>query len=140
MIILAVLAAAGSFSPKSSGGGNTSLQPVTVVTAGTVWNLNADYYEYIGPLDLGNSTWTISGTFTASNGIDAYIMTSAEYSTWGGSGEPSAYEWTSGSGVTSGTINTYLSQGTYYFVWENTNIITPTSVDVTSNVVATPSG
>jgi hypothetical protein len=57
----------------------STLQPstVTVVTAGTVWNLDAGYYEEIGPVDLtSSSTWAVTGTFTASVGIAAYIMTS----------------------------------------------------------------
>jgi hypothetical protein len=111
---------------------------VTVVTAGTVWNLDAGYYEEVGPVDLtSSSTWTVIGTFTASEGIDAFVMTSSQYSAWGGSGTPSAYEWTSGSGVTSGAVDTLLDSGTYYFVWDNTNLITSTSVDITTDVNAT---
>lgn len=120
----------------------STLQPntVTVASAGTVWNLDAGYYEDVGPIDLtSSSSWVTSGTFTASAGIDAYIMTSSEYSAWGGSGTPTAYEWTSGSGVTSGSIDTILDSGTYYFVWENTNLITSSSVDITTSVVATSS-
>lgn len=114
---------------------------VAIASQGTVWNLNAGYYESIGPVDLtSNSTWTISGTFTASNGIDAYVMTSSEYSSWGGSGSPTGYYWTSGSGVTSGSVNTNLPNGIYYFVFENTNLITSTSVDVTTTIIATASG
>lgn len=118
----------------------SNLQPitVTVVSAGTVWNLDAGYYEDIGPADLtSRSTWIVSGSFNASEGIDAFIMTSSEYSSWGGSGEPTTYQWTSGSGVTTGLFDTILDSGTYYFVWLNTNLITPTSVDISTNVVAT---
>jgi hypothetical protein len=114
---------------------------VSVVSSGTVWNLNAGYYEDVGPVDLSGLThvlsWALSGTFTASNGIDAYVMTSAQYSAWGGSGSPSSYFWTSGSGVTTGSINTNVPDGTYYFVWDNTNVFTSSSVSITSNVVAT---
>lgn len=133
VVILAALAVAGVFSPASS----SASKQVTVVTTGTVWPINAGYYEYVGPVDLtAYSSWTVSGTFTATNGIAAYVMTSDEFSAWGGSGSPSAYYWTSGTGVTSGSVDTVLPSGTYYFVWENTNIITATSVEITSDVVA----
>jgi len=113
-------------------------ETVTVVSAGTVWNLSAGYYEYEGPVDLtARSSWTVSGTFTASAGIAAYVMTSSEYSAWGGSGEPSTYQWTSGTGVTAGSVSTVIPQGTYYFVWLNTNPTASSSVDITSSVLAT---
>ncbi len=141
--VVGALAAIGGFSPKSSGTPYTPPPParVTVVTSGTVWNLNAGTYEYVGSVDLtSNSSWTLSGTFTASNGITAYAMTSSQYSAWGGSGTPTAYYWTSGTGVTSGSVNTNLPAGTFYFVWYNTNLIYSSSVDITSNIVATASG
>jgi len=149
VVVLITLAASGVFSPKAPASNSSPPPPppppviVTVVTSGTVWNLNAGNYEYVGPIDLtSNSSWTISGSFTATNnGITAYIMTSSQYSAWGGSlSPPSAYYWTSGPSVTSGSFNTILPSGTYYFVWVNTNIITSTSVQITSNVIATSSG
>jgi hypothetical protein len=143
VLVVLVLAASGAFSPKAPSSNNGPPPPaiVTVVTSGTVWNLNGNYYEAVGPIDLtSNSSWIISGSFTASNGITAYVMTSSEYSAWGGSGSPSAYYWTSGPSVTSGSVNTILPSGTYYFVWDNTNIFTSTSVQITSNVIATANG
>jgi hypothetical protein len=148
VVVLIALAASGAFSPKAPASNNSPPPPppppviVTVVTSGTVWNLNARYYEGVGPIDLtSNSSWTISGSFTATNnGITAYVMNSSQYSAWGGSGSPSAYYWTSGPSVTSGSVNTILPSGTYYFVWDNTNFITSTSVQITSNVIATSSG
>jgi hypothetical protein len=136
VILLVAIIALGLFAAHVA----STLQPnnVTVVSAGTVWNLPAGYYEDVGPIDLtSSSSWVISGTFTASAGIDAYIMTSAEYSAWGGSGNPSSYEWTSGAGVTSGGFDSILDNGVYYFVWDNTNLVTTSSVDITSNVLAT---
>ncbi len=146
IVIVAALALGGVFTPKASnngGGGNSPPAPqtVTVVGAGTVYNLNQGQYEGIGPVALTTaSSWTITGTFTATNsGATAYVMTSSQYSSWGGSGTPSAYYWTSGPGVLTGSINTNLPAGTYYFVWENAaGIFGPsTSVDITSAVVAT---
>jgi hypothetical protein len=133
IIVVAVIAALG-------GVGKPSPAVFQVVSSGTVWNLGAGTYESAGPVSLtSNPSWTVSGTFTATNGITAYIMTSSEYSAWGGSGSPNAYSWTSGH-VTSGTANTYLTAGTYYFVWENTNIFTSTSVEITSSIIATAGG
>jgi hypothetical protein len=118
----------------------SSLMPttVTVAPAGTVWNVSAGSYKEAGPVDLtSRSEWAVSGAFTATQGIAAYVMTSSEYSAWGGSGTPITYEWTSGPGVTSGEIDTIVDSGTYYFVWENTNSVTSTTVDVTIAVTAT---
>jgi hypothetical protein len=144
VVALVALAASGVFSPKPVSTPPSSPPPpatVTVVSSGTVWNLNAGTYESVGPTDLtSNSSWTMSGDFTASNGITAYAMTSAQYSAWGGSGTPPSYYWTSGKGVTSGSVNVVLPDGTYYFVWDNTNIITSTSVEITTTVLATASG
>lgn len=149
IVVLVVLVLGGiiGLGLLSNSGTSNNKQPppppatVTIASQGTVWNLNAGYYEYIGPVDLtSNSSWTISGTFTASNGIDVYVMTSSEYSSWGGSGSPTGYYWTSGSGVTSGSVNTNLPNGIFYFVFDNTNPITSTSVDVTTTIVATASG
>jgi len=147
LVAVGALTAFGVFTPKSPG--NSTGPPytppppatVTVVTSGTVWNLNAGSYEPVGPIDLtSNSSWTMSGTFSATYGITAYVMTSGEYSAWGGFGTPSAYYWTSGPSVTSGSVNTNLPSNTYYFVWDNTNIFISTSVQITGNVVATASG
>lgn len=136
MVIIGALAAIGAFSGSKSS--KSSTPSVTIVPSGTVWNLDAGYYEYAGPFDLTNeSSWTVSGSFTASEGIDAYIMTSDEYAAWGGSGSPTAYTWTSGTGVTSGNFNAVIPGNTYYFVWDNTNIVTESTVEITVPVVAT---
>jgi hypothetical protein len=146
LVVLLALALSGTFSPKSTNNPTSPTPPtppavVTVATSGTVWNLDAGYYEYVGPVDLTtNSSWTTSGTFTASAGITAYVMDSTQYASWGGSGNPSAYYWTSGPGVTSGSVNTVLPADTFYFVWDNTNTVTESSVTITSNVIATASG
>jgi hypothetical protein len=112
---------------------------VTVVPAGTAWNLNPGAHEDQGPIALTSGlSWSIAGTYTATaGGITVYILTSSQYSTWGGLGEPSIYEWTSGTGITAGALNAVVPPGTYYFLWDNTNTTTPTYVDITSNVTAT---
>ena len=141
--IVGVIALAALSSSNNTGQNNPPPPPVsiTVVTSGTVWNLNPGHYEYIGSVALtSNSSWTISGTFTATNGITAYVMTSSEYSAWGGSGSPSSYYWTSGTNIASGSISTVLPAGTYYFVFDNTHSYSSTSVQITSNIVATASG
>lgn len=149
VIIVGVLAASGVFSPKTSSQ-KSSPPPytppppatITVATTGTVWNLNAGQYEQVGPVDLtSNLSWTISGSFTATNGVTAYVMNSSQYSNWGGSSSsPSSYYWTSGPDVSSGSVSVVLPTGIYYFVWITPNVFTSTSVDITSNVVATASG
>ena len=119
----------------------SSLEPSTqtIVASGTIWNLKAGQYEDVGPVSLGSSSgsWEVYGTFSASNGSTAYVMTSGQFSDWGGAGSPASYEWTSGVVITYGTIDTLLNSGTYYFVWLNTNSTASTTVDITSNVDAT---
>lgn len=110
---------------------------VTVTPSGTVWNINAGYYKVVGPIDLASqSSWLITGAFTATNGVAAYVMDSSQYSAWGGSGAPSSYSWTSGTGVTTGSISTILPADTYYFVWVNSNSVTSTAVTITTSVLA----
>jgi type II secretory pathway pseudopilin PulG len=133
VIVLVIVAAA------LIGSGNKSNSTQTIIASGTVYNLNAGYYESVGPVDLtSSSSWTIAGTFTASNGITVYVLTSSQYAAWGQSGSPSSYYWTSGADVVSGAFNTNLPSGTYYFIWINPNLTLTTSVDITSAVTATP--
>ena len=131
---------ASSSAPSSGGGGNNLPPPVTVATSGTVWPLSAGQYEYLGPVSLstGASSWSTSGSFTASNGITAYILTSSQFQSYSG-GTPSSYYWTSGQ-ASSGSVNANgLPPGTYYFVWDNTNLIYSSSVQITANIVCSPS-
>jgi len=144
VVVLVGLAAAGTFSPKEWSGSTSAPTPpevVTVASTGTVWNLDASTYEYTGPVDLtDNSSWTVTGSFTANNGITFYILTSSEYSAWGGPGSPCSYAYASGSDVTSASIDTIIAGNSYYFVWENANLVTAASVEITSALICTASG
>jgi hypothetical protein len=128
----------------SSSNSTSTANTITVIPSGTVYSLDAGYYE-----DIWTSLtefWSngslvqqyiVTGSFIDTNGITAYIMTSDEYATWDSGSGSLSYQWTSGSDVTSGGIDTVLSSNTYYFVFENTNSITSTTVSITSDVVAT---
>jgi hypothetical protein len=99
-----------------------------------VWQIDAGHYEAAGPADVPYPA-TVNGSFTASNGITAYLMTSNEFQGFASSGTASSYVWTSGS-VSSATVDTNTGEGTYYVVFENTNFITSTSVQITASVDA----
>jgi hypothetical protein len=111
---------------------------VVIVSGGTSWNLNPGSYQEQGPIDLSaSSSWTVSGSFTATlGGITVYAMSSGDYAAWGGVGTPPLYDWTSGANTQVGDIDAQLSAGSYYFVWDNTNSTSPSFVQVTSTVEA----
>jgi len=122
--------------PRSVGGP----PPIVIVAAaGTIWNVSAGDYKDVGPIDLSSDTsWRLDGSFTSSNGIAAYILTSSDIALWNRSPAPPAeYSWSSGGSVTSGTLdNVILPSDTYYIVWDNTNPSVPTSIEITSMVYA----
>lgn len=132
------LSARNSAAPNSSGGsnpgGNAPPPPETVVASGTVWTLNAGQYEYLE--FTTSATGALTGSFTATNGVTAYVMDPSEYASFSSSSSASSYVYTTGH-VSSGSMNTNLGSGSYYLVLENTNLITTTSVDWTSDCAVT---
>ena len=84
-----------------------------------------------------NGTTTLSGAFTTTYGITAYILTNSEYASYSHYGNVSAYEWTSGQ-VTSGSISESLPAGSWNLAFiDVTN--QATSVLITSPITLTPS-
>jgi hypothetical protein len=127
----------GSTNNSSSG----ALPPGYITGAGQIWTIPPGYYTEIGIFDLTNhSSWTVTGAFSATAGIGAYILTWEEYTTWGAPGHPpSSYTWSAGVNVTSATYNAVLSPGEYVFIWDNFSPSTPSTVDITSTVITSPS-
>lgn len=114
--------------------------PGLIVYGGQNWSLPSGYYTFLGVVDLtGNASYTLSGTFTADPGVGAYVMTWSEYQAWGSLGVPTEYAWTAGSDATSGSYATVLSAGEYVFIWVNFGSVT-SQIEITSNILATPSG
>ena len=134
ILVVALLAFNGGGGSNASGGGGSSPTAHTIVASGTVWQLNAGYYEEV-QFTLPSSA-SMGGSFTATNGVTAYCFTPSEYQSFSSSGSASSYVWTSGQ-VSSGSVNFNLGSGTYYLVFQNTNLITTSSVQVTSDVTAT---
>ncbi len=133
VLVIALLALSGG-GGGGVGGGGSSPTAHTIVSSGTVWQLNAGNYEYI-QFTLPSSA-SMGGSFTATNGVTVYCFTPSEYQSFSSTGSASSYVWTSGS-VSSGYVNFNLGSGTYYLVFQNTNLITTSSVQVTSDITAT---
>jgi hypothetical protein len=80
-----------------------------------------------------NDTETVSGAFTTTYGVQAFVLTTVDYDHYARYGNVTSYDWTSGQ-VTSGSFNVQLGPGN----WEVAFIdFKPQATDVliTSNVV-----
>lgn len=141
IVVVVLLAAAVVFlaAPKPSGSGSPPPSgppaPTTIVQSGQVYQLPGAHYEYL-QFDLTTGS-AVAGSFTATNGVFAYIMTPSSYANFSSSGTASSYDWTSGD-VSTGSMNVNLNAGTWYLVFDNPSAFTTTSVDVTQAIVATP--
>jgi uncharacterized integral membrane protein len=121
VIVIVIIIAAVVLSPKT--------KTITLVTSGTVINVPAGHY-----IEQGFSfkvSGTISGSISATSGITFYLMSPSQYSSMQANGTFSEYTYTTGD-ISSGSINTNIGSGTWYVVFYNSNIITPTTVTVNS--------
>ena len=115
IIIIAVLASLAT--PKTA----------TFITSGTVETLSAGQYYSTG--FVTNVSGTLTGTITTTNGITFYLLNPAEYANYTSSGIISSYIYTTGH-IGSGSINTNIPSGTWYAVYDNTNLITSTTITI----------
>ncbi|MCI4326698.1 MAG: hypothetical protein L3K16_03560 [Thermoplasmata archaeon] len=83
-----------------------------------------------------NGSTTLSGAFTTTYGITAYVLTNQEYASYAHYGNVSAYDWTSGQ-VTSGSISETLPTGSWNLAFIDVTS-QATSVLLTSPVTLTP--
>jgi hypothetical protein len=83
-----------------------------------------------------NGTTTLSGAFTTTYGITAYVLTNQEYASYSHYGNVSAYEWSSGE-VSSGTISESLPAGSWNLAFIDVTS-QATSVLITSPIALTP--
>jgi len=118
------------------------LWPVTIVPSGSSWVISGANYQTDGPWTMRFAS-TITGTFTADNGITAYIMNMTEFQNWSqragqdGYAAMVGYYWTSGS-VTSESVDTRLAAGTYIWIFDFPSAPPAyTGVMVTSAIQAT---
>jgi hypothetical protein len=143
VVLVVALIALAAYRPTSPSGGSPPGSPgtrtLTVASSGTVYQLSPSHYEYLGPWTVPGAA-TITGGFTATggSGANSYILTPDEQQTFGSCqcSTPSSYLWTSGD-VATGSINTNLPGGTYYFDFVNPSSFSTTSVQVTSSILAT---
>ena len=140
LIIVLGLAIGVSLGPKSN-----SPVSYTFVSAGTVYTIGPGQYDYVAgglpPPQVGQTiTYTLTGSFTATNGITVYFM---NYTSFTSSALGSSFVYSSGN-VTSGAIgvNHLPVANAYYLVFDNTNPTTNSTVTITQAVVAsgTPEG
>jgi hypothetical protein len=138
VLVLSLLAASGVFSPKATSATTASPEVVAVAPSGTAWTITEGSSAHVGPINLtSKSAWIVSGMFTATLGVSAFVLTEEDFLDWGGAGSPPNFVWTSGPDVTSQTYNFTLSSNTYYFVWINVNSSPSASVKITAEVRAT---
>ncbi len=137
--------------------------PVTIVPAGTVYTVTAQNFTAV-PLQrsFGNGTFrgrsypggnrtftggppsgtfsltiTVTGAFTATSGVTAYIMSASQYNSFASSGT-GGYLYSTGS-IKAGTINTSFTltfgDSPYRLIFANDNPSTPATVTITQNIV-----
>jgi len=83
-----------------------------------------------------NGSTTLSGAFTTTYGITAYVLTNQEYASYAHYGNVSAYDWTSGQEM-SGSISETLPIGSWNLAFIDVTS-QATSVLITSPVTLTP--
>jgi hypothetical protein len=119
---------------SSSGGRSPLATVVTVVSRGSVWQLNASSWEYAQfTLTATSGVW---GEFTTTNFAAAYIFDPTDYQNFSSSGFPNSYTWGE-SFATVGSVGHILGAGSWYLVFWNTSPSETTSVLFTTDVNAT---
>jgi hypothetical protein len=110
--------AGGTVSSGAPIGNNTTNlppPPTTILSGGTQYTILPNQHEDT-PFQL-NNTSTISGRFSASTGVNALLMTSAQYQSFQGGAPPTAV-WSTGA-TRSGVIQASLHPGSYELVFLN---------------------
>jgi hypothetical protein len=83
-----------------------------------------------------NATTILSGSFTTTYGITAFVLTNQAYANYSHYGSVSSYEWSSGQ-VSSGTISESLPAGSWNLAFIDVTA-QATSVLITSPITLTP--
>ncbi len=124
IVVLVVIAAIASVAVVNH------FTPQTLAAAGTTWTVPAgDHAEVLGfSITQGAA---ISGSWTATAGILPTLADTSEYTACETSLSTCSGMWSGPPGETSGSIAFVIpSSGTYYLMFINTNLITPTTVQV----------
>ena len=104
--------------------------PQTIAAAGTTWTVPAGDNAQVLGFSITQGA-TISGSWTATAGIFPMLADSSEYAGCQSSLSTCSGMWSGPAGETSGSISFAIqSSGTYYLMFINTNLITPTTVQV----------
>jgi hypothetical protein len=114
---------------------SASPSTVTIATAGQSWQLAKHGGLELGPDQLMAES-VISGTFSTTTGVIAYLVPQSAIGAFVHSGPPSSYAWTSGT-VQSGSVSVDVAAGSYYLLFQNPSPTAPTSVYVTQTITAT---
>jgi hypothetical protein len=124
---------------NSTGENNSSAIPAGEIMGAGSWSLiEGDYAPILASLSANHTHWAISGSITATPAVGAFVMTWAQYQSWGAIGIPSNTTWTYGANVTSVSLDLTLSPGVYMLILED--FYGPQStIDITSAIMATPS-
>lgn len=79
---------------------------------------------------------TLAVSVTATNGITFYLLTPSQYSSDVSSGSWGTYSLTS-EHISSGSFNTNIESGTWYAVYYNSNIITKSTITISTMTFTT---
>jgi len=104
------------------------------------WSIPAGDYGFIGLVNLTGRSWNLSGSFTSSHGVGVFILMWAQYQAWGAIGLPSTYIWSAGVNATSVSCDVELTPAVYAFVIVNFYSDAAATIDITTAVIATPTG
>jgi hypothetical protein len=130
--VLSVLAATGALAPKAS---HDQPSGRTLATAGSTYGIALGQYSTIG-FHL-NSQSTLSGSFVTTQGVVAYAMDTLSFLAFAKNGSTTGAAWHQGN-ESSGTFDLTLPPGDWSFVMEPSGTIWGTTVDFTTNFVASP--
>ena len=118
-VVLVIIVIAVIASPRTSN--ITPGGTIETIPAGDSYNIEFNT----------TASGTLAASVNASNGITFYLLTPSEYSNDKASGSFSSYAFTSGH-ISGGSFNTNIGSGTWYAVFYNSNVITPSTLTISS--------
>lgn len=120
---------------STAGNGNTISQNTAIIDKSSRYTVYDGSYRFIGFNVTTPSK--IAGSFSSTNGVDIFIIYSADSSSFNSHGIPNNYLYTTGK-VESGNISTSLNHGNYDLLLFNDNGLNlPTVVTFVTNLTLT---
>jgi hypothetical protein len=111
-----------------------SSRVATIQASGTERNIPSGYYWAIG-FTISTSA-SVTGSVQATNGVEIYVLNPTNYQSFVRTSFTSGAAWTSGP-LSDASFSVSLGPGTWYMVFESPDPAIPTSVLLTSDLIAT---